>query len=162
RGTRELPARLVAECRDADLILHAGDFTVLSVLVELELLGPVAAVCGNCDDEGLVGHLPGERVVEAARARVRVGHGSGAAGGGARAGGGGAGGGGGGGGRGADGDGARLRARGWARASAAGAVPDLPRRRVRPLAPAAGGAGRRPAAAEPGLGARAAAGPDLH
>jgi putative phosphoesterase len=77
RGTRELPARLIAECRAADLILHAGDFTAVSVLVELELLGPVAAVCGNCDDESLVAHLPVERVVEAAGARIGMVHDSG-------------------------------------------------------------------------------------
>jgi putative phosphoesterase len=79
RGTRELPARLAAECRAADLILHAGDFTALTVLVELELLGPVAAVCGNCDDEGLVAHLPVERVVEAGGARFGMVHDSGPA-----------------------------------------------------------------------------------
>ena len=79
RGTRELPARLLAECRAADLILHAGDFTALSVLVELELLGPVAAVCGNQDDDGLVAHLPVERVVEAAGARIGMVHDSGPA-----------------------------------------------------------------------------------
>ena len=79
RGTRELPARLVDECRAADLILHAGDFTAASVLVELELLGPVAAVCGNCDDESLVAHLPVERVVEAAGARIGMVHDSGPA-----------------------------------------------------------------------------------
>jgi len=79
RGTRELPARLVAECRTADLILHAGDFTTLPVLVELELLGPVAAVHGNCDDDGLRAHLPAERVVEAAGARIGMVHDSGPA-----------------------------------------------------------------------------------
>jgi putative phosphoesterase len=79
RGTRELPARLLAECRAADLILHAGDFTALSVLVELELLGPVAAVCGNCDDDGLRAHLPVERLVEAAGARIGMVHDSGPA-----------------------------------------------------------------------------------
>jgi len=79
RGTRELPPRLIEECRAADLILHAGDFTALSVLVELELLGPVAAVCGNCDDAQLAAHLPAERIVEAGGARIGMVHDSGPA-----------------------------------------------------------------------------------
>ena len=49
------------------------------MLVELELLGPVAAVCGNCDDESLVAHLPVERVVDAAGARIGMVHDSGPA-----------------------------------------------------------------------------------
>jgi putative phosphoesterase len=78
-GTRELPARLIEECRAADLILHAGDFTAMSVLVELERLGPVAAVCGNCDDAQLTAHLPVERIVEAGGARIGMVHDSGPA-----------------------------------------------------------------------------------
>jgi uncharacterized protein len=77
RGRRQLPARLVEECSRADLILHAGDFTALSVLVELELLGPVEAVLGNCDDDGLAARLPVERIVEAAGARIGMVHDSG-------------------------------------------------------------------------------------
>src|SRR5262249_38416288 len=79
RRTRELPPRLVAECRAADLILHAGDFTAVSVLVELELLGPVAAVYGNCDDESLAQHLPIGRGVEADGASIGMVHDSGPA-----------------------------------------------------------------------------------
>jgi putative phosphoesterase len=79
RGRRQLPPRLVEECAAADLILHAGDFSALSVLVELELLGPVQAVLGNCDDDALAARLPIERVVEAAGVRIGMVHDSGAA-----------------------------------------------------------------------------------
>lgn len=79
RGRRQLPARLVEECSAADLILHAGDFSALSVLVELELLGPVEAVLGNCDDGHLAGRLPVERVVEMAGVRIGMVHDSGPA-----------------------------------------------------------------------------------
>jgi putative phosphoesterase len=51
----------------------------MSVLVELELLGPVAAVCGNCDDAQLTAHLPVERIVEAGGARIGMVHDSGPA-----------------------------------------------------------------------------------
>lgn len=77
RGARELPARLLEECAAADLILHAGDITSMPVLVELELLAPVAAVAGNCDDADLVRILPVERVVEAGGARIGMVHDSG-------------------------------------------------------------------------------------
>lgn len=79
RGRRQLPARLVEECLAADLILHAGDFSALSVLVELELLGPVEAVLGNCDDDDLAARLPVQRVVEAAGVRIGMVHDSGPA-----------------------------------------------------------------------------------
>ena len=77
RGRRQLPERLVEECSAADLILHAGDFSVLSVLVELELLGPVQAVLGNTDDDDLAARLPVELVVDAAGVRIGMVHNSG-------------------------------------------------------------------------------------
>jgi putative phosphoesterase len=77
RGQRQLPARLIEECAAADLILHAGDFSALSVLVELELLGPVQGVVGNTDDDALAARLPAERVVEAEGVRIGMVHDSG-------------------------------------------------------------------------------------
>lgn len=65
RGTRALPEACVQRLRAADLILHAGDLIALSVLAELEALGPpVAAVCGNVDRAEVVARLPDRRVVE--------------------------------------------------------------------------------------------------
>jgi predicted phosphodiesterase len=40
----------VRRLEQADLILHAGDFTASSVLEELERYAPVAAVFGNMDE----------------------------------------------------------------------------------------------------------------
>lgn len=55
----------MARLRAADLILHAGDLIALSVLTELEALGPpVAAVSGNVDRAEVVTRLPDRRVVE--------------------------------------------------------------------------------------------------
>ncbi len=45
----ELPDKLVAKLGEADLIIHAGDFTEKSLLDELRALGEVKAVCGNMD-----------------------------------------------------------------------------------------------------------------
>ena len=77
KGRRQLPARLVEVCTAADLILHAGDFSALSVLVELELLGPVQGVLGNTDDDDLAARLPVELVVDAAGVRIGMVHNSG-------------------------------------------------------------------------------------
>jgi len=66
--------------RDADLILHVGDFMTAAVLGEIESIGPpVAAVYGNVDDEALRHALPEERVLEIAGARVGLVHDAGPA-----------------------------------------------------------------------------------
>lgn len=64
RGSRALPSACVERCRAADLILHAGDFTRLEVLRDLEALGPpVQAVHGNVDDAAVRAELPERRTV---------------------------------------------------------------------------------------------------
>lgn len=50
RGQCQLPASVVAHLKAADLIVHAGDFSRLFVLRELEAYGEVIAVQGNVDD----------------------------------------------------------------------------------------------------------------
>jgi putative phosphoesterase len=65
KGLRRLPDACVERLRSADAILHAGDLSELSVLRELEALGPpVHAVRGNVDDPDLRRVLPATRVVE--------------------------------------------------------------------------------------------------
>jgi hypothetical protein len=80
RGTRALPAACVARLRAADLIVHAGDFVVRSVLDEIEALGPpVVAVHGNQDDGELRDLLPAERTIETGGARIGLIHDAGSA-----------------------------------------------------------------------------------
>ena len=50
--------------RAADLVVHTGDFTALSVLEELRVLGRVEAVHGNMDEPALRELLPARLVVE--------------------------------------------------------------------------------------------------
>ncbi len=77
RGRRRLP---VEHLRDADLILHAGDFSTVGVLDELEAIGPpVHGVWGNVDEPALRERLPEERVVEAGGARIAMLHDAGPA-----------------------------------------------------------------------------------
>ena len=75
RGSRALPARAVAELREADAILHGGDFMRVEVLELLQRLGPpVHGVHGNVDDEALRRMLPTARVVELGGVRVGMIH----------------------------------------------------------------------------------------
>ena len=75
RGGRRLPDACVERIAAADLLLHAGDFSTLEVLRELEAIGPpVAGVHGNVDSAELRRVLPPERVVEADGARIAVLH----------------------------------------------------------------------------------------
>jgi hypothetical protein len=61
--------------RGADLILHAGDLSAVSMLEELRALGPpVRAVYGNADEPALRETLPRELVVEAEAARIGMVH----------------------------------------------------------------------------------------
>lgn len=75
RGARRLPEACVGRIGAADLLLHAGDFSTLEVLRELEAIGPpVVGVHGNVDSEELRRLLPAERVVEAGDARIAMLH----------------------------------------------------------------------------------------
>ncbi|HEY7453454.1 MAG TPA: metallophosphoesterase family protein [Thermoleophilaceae bacterium] len=75
RGSRRLPDACVERIAAADLLLHAGDFSTVEVLRELEAIGPpVAGVHGNVDSAELRRLLPEQRVVEAAGARIAMVH----------------------------------------------------------------------------------------
>ena len=75
RGARRLPEACVKRIAAADLLLHAGDFSTLDVLRELESIGPqVVGVHGNVDSAELRRLLPAERVVEAEGAHIAIVH----------------------------------------------------------------------------------------
>ena len=65
--------------READLILHAGDFVSLRALEELRSLGPVEAVHGNADELAVRVELPAQQVVEAGGVQVAMVHDAGPA-----------------------------------------------------------------------------------
>jgi len=80
RGVRRLPDACRARIREADLLLHAGDFIALAVLRELETIGPpLAAVHGNVDEPAVRHVLPEERVVETGGLRIGMVHDAGQA-----------------------------------------------------------------------------------
>ena len=71
RGARRLPEACLEALRTADLIVHAGDLSGLSVLEELRALGPrVQAVYGNADEPAVRSALPKELVLEVEEARI--------------------------------------------------------------------------------------------
>ena len=74
RGARRLPDACVERLRAADLIVHAGDFSALPVLREMEAIAEVAGVYGNVDAPEVRAALPAERIVEAGGARIAVVH----------------------------------------------------------------------------------------
>jgi uncharacterized protein len=75
RGARALPEACVEQLRTADAILHAGDLIELSVLGELERLGPpVHAVRGNVDSAEVQARLPLTRVVNIDGVRIAMVH----------------------------------------------------------------------------------------
>ncbi len=74
KGRRRLPDRCLERLRAADLIVHAGDFSTLAMLQELQSYGRVVAVHGNVDDAAVRAVLPETAVVDAGGARVAVIH----------------------------------------------------------------------------------------
>ncbi len=72
RGPRAIPDACLAQCREADAILHAGDLIDVAVLEALRSLGPpVYAIHGNVDSAAVRQLLPGR--LELALAGVRIG-----------------------------------------------------------------------------------------
>jgi putative phosphoesterase len=60
--------------RSADLIIHAGDFTALSVLEQLRDYGKLVAVSGNVDDPAIRAALPARIELDLGGARLAVIH----------------------------------------------------------------------------------------
>jgi putative phosphoesterase len=58
RGSRRLPDACIERLRAADLIIHAGDLSSLSVLRELQTYSQVIAVHGNVDEPEVRKTLP--------------------------------------------------------------------------------------------------------
>jgi putative phosphoesterase len=65
KGKRQLPEACVANLREAEALIHVGDFSAASVLEDLRQLCPVVlAVHGNVDDAELRRELPESLQVE--------------------------------------------------------------------------------------------------
>ena len=74
----EIPASVIKALSEADLIIHAGDFTQEAVLDSLQSMGKVKAVCGNMDSVELKSRLPERDVFQVGGKKIGLIHGSGA------------------------------------------------------------------------------------
>lgn len=71
---QELPASMLRALSEADLIVHAGDFTETAVLEGLRSLNEVRAVCGNMDSLGIRMALPRKDLLTVAGRALPRGH----------------------------------------------------------------------------------------
>jgi len=74
----KLPPGLLRALQDADLIVHAGDHTEMSLLQELRQTGKVIAVAGNMDSTAIKIELPHRQLFTFGGITVGATHGSGA------------------------------------------------------------------------------------
>ncbi len=77
RAADKLPQKLYNALKDADMILHAGDLTELSVLEDLERIAETRAVYGNMDDHSVRKKLPQKEIINAGKFKIGLTHGSG-------------------------------------------------------------------------------------
>jgi len=71
---KKLPEAIWTHFADVELIVHAGDLSVLSVIDELETIAPVVAVQGNVETEEVVLKLPIKREVVVGGCRIGIVH----------------------------------------------------------------------------------------
>jgi hypothetical protein len=81
KGGRVLPDRCVELLREAEAVLHAGDFFTVEILRQIEALCPgrIHSVHGNVDEAELRGLLPEALVVSFDGARIAIVHDAGPA-----------------------------------------------------------------------------------
>ena len=71
---KRLPDDIWRHFAGVELIIHAGDLSVLSVLNELETIAPVVAVQGNIERDEVVLKLPIKREIVVGHCRIGVIH----------------------------------------------------------------------------------------
>ncbi|HLI09734.1 MAG TPA: metallophosphoesterase family protein [Ktedonobacteraceae bacterium] len=71
---KQLPEVVGQHFDGVELIIHAGDFSVLSVLQELETIAPVVAVQGNVESDEVVKALPIKREIMVGAVRIGIVH----------------------------------------------------------------------------------------
>lgn len=77
KKAKKLPDRLTEELKEAELILHAGDWQTLDVVKELEQYAPVEGVAGNVDNEEIIERFGQKKTVQAGDITIGLVHGDG-------------------------------------------------------------------------------------
>ncbi len=71
---KKLPDAIWEHFSNVELIIHAGDLSVLSVIDELETLAPVVAVQGNIEEDEVRVKLPIKREIVVGQRRIGIVH----------------------------------------------------------------------------------------
>jgi putative phosphoesterase len=77
KKSRKLPERLYRELKRADAIIHAGDWTTMSVYETLAGFAPTDGVAGNNDETDIVKTFGYRKVLTLEGCRIGVVHGNG-------------------------------------------------------------------------------------
>jgi uncharacterized protein len=77
KRAKSLPNRLLEELKDADLIIHAGDWQTIDVYNQLTGFAKVEGVYGNVDDENIKEMFLEKRTVEVNGFKIGITHGHG-------------------------------------------------------------------------------------
>ena len=71
---KKLPDAIWEHFAGVELIIHAGDLSVLSVTKELETIAPVVAVQGNVEEDEVIHALPIKREIVVGFCRIGIVH----------------------------------------------------------------------------------------
>lgn len=71
---KHLPQAIWEHFADVELIIHAGDLSILRVIDELETIAPVVAVQGNVEQEEVILKLPIKREIMVGDCRIGIVH----------------------------------------------------------------------------------------
>ena len=71
---KKLPEAIWEHFAGVELIIHAGDLSILSVLSELKTIAPVAAVQGNVEFDEVMLKLPIKREIVVGHCRIGIVH----------------------------------------------------------------------------------------
>jgi len=71
---KRLPEAIWEHFAGVELIIHAGDLSVLRVIDELETIAPVVAVQGNVEEEEVILKLPIKREIVVGACRIGIVH----------------------------------------------------------------------------------------
>ena len=69
------PTDVFDKLNGVDCILHAGDLGSPDVLLDLEVIAPVHAVCGNIDFFRMSNQLPRDKIVQIGPLKFGISHG---------------------------------------------------------------------------------------
>jgi len=77
--TTAIPAKILQDFKNVDMVLHAGDLTDLNVIEQLKKSCPhITAVYGNMDSSDVREKLPEKKIIKAGNYKIGLMHGAGA------------------------------------------------------------------------------------